>query len=89
LTYVTTPFDQPTATEEHYRKMFAAMVPGINFGAFHFTAPGDMEFFAPDIRLRTTEYDLFRDGTAKRLLDEAGITLAGMRGYRDAMRGHA
>ena len=88
-TYVTTPFDQPTATEERHRKMFAAMVPGINFGAFHFTAPGDMEFFAPDIKLRTTEYELFRSGTAKRLLDEAGIVLAGMRGYRDAMRGAA
>lgn len=88
-TYVTTPFDQPVATEEHYRKMLAALVPGINFGAFHFTAPGDMEFFAPDIRLRTTEYDLFRSGIAKRLLDEAGITLAGMRGFRDAMRSHA
>lgn len=85
-TYVTTPFDQPTATEGRYREMFAAMVPGINFGAFHFTAPADMEFFSPDILLRTTEYELFRDGTAKRLLEEAGLTLAGMRGYRDAMR---
>jgi predicted glycoside hydrolase/deacetylase ChbG (UPF0249 family) len=88
-TYVTTPFDQPTATEARYREMFAAMGPGINFGAFHFTAPADMEFFAPDILLRTTEYNLFRDGTAKRLLVEADIALAGMRGYRDAMRGAA
>jgi predicted glycoside hydrolase/deacetylase ChbG (UPF0249 family) len=88
-TYVTTPFDQPTATEERYRNMFAAMVPGINFGAFHFTAPADMEFFAPDIRLRTTEYELFRDGTARRLLDEAGIQLAGLREFRDAMRRQA
>jgi chitin disaccharide deacetylase len=88
-TYVTTPFDQPTATEERYHQMFSALVPGINFGAFHFTAPGDMEFFAPDIKLRTTEYDLFRSGVAKRLLDDAGIELAGMRGYRDTMRGAA
>jgi chitin disaccharide deacetylase len=86
LTYVTTPFSQPTATEPHYRKMFASLTPGLHFGAFHFTRPGDMEFFSPDIKLRTTEYDMFRDGTAKRLLDEAGITLAGLREYRDAMR---
>jgi predicted glycoside hydrolase/deacetylase ChbG (UPF0249 family) len=89
LTYVTTPFSQPIATEAHYRQMFGAMVPGLNFGAFHFTAPSDMGFFSPDIRLRTTEYDLFRDGTAKRLLGEAGIALAGMRGFRDAMRSEA
>ena len=86
LTYVTTPFDQPTATEAHYRKMFGALTPGLHFGAFHFTAPGDMEFFSPDIKLRTTEYDLFRSGTAGRLLDEAGVALAGLRGFRDAMR---
>jgi hypothetical protein len=86
LTYVTTPFNQPTATEPHYRKMFSELTPGLHFGAFHFTKPGDMEFFSPDIKLRTTEYDMFRDGTAKRLLDEAGITLAGLREFRDAMR---
>ena len=86
LTYVTTPFDQPTATEAHYRKMFSALTPGLHFGAFHFTAPSDMEFFSPDIKLRTTEYDLFRSGIARRLLDEAGVALAGMRGFRDAMR---
>jgi predicted glycoside hydrolase/deacetylase ChbG (UPF0249 family) len=85
-TYVTTPFGQETATEAHYRQMFESLKPGITFGAFHFTTPGDMEFFSPDIKLRTTEYDLFRSGTAKRLLDEAGIELAGLRAYRDAMR---
>ena len=88
LTYVTTPFNQPTATEQHYRKMFAGLTPGLHFGAFHFTRPGDMEFFSPDIKLRTTEYELFRSGTARRLLDEAGIELAGLRGYRDQMRRH-
>ena len=86
LTYVTTPFNQPTATEPHYRKMFAGLTPGLHFGAFHFTRPGDMEFFSPDIKLRTTEYDMFRDGTARRLLDEVGIKLAGLREFRDAMR---
>lgn len=86
LTYVTTPFSQPTAEEARYRDILAATRPGLNFGAFHFTKPSDMEFFSPDIKLRTTEYDLFRSGTAKRLLDEAGIELAGLRDYRDAMR---
>jgi len=87
LTYVTTPFDQPTATEPHYRRMLTGLTPGLHFGAFHFTKPGDMEFFSPDIKLRTTEYDIFRDGTAKRLLDEVGVQLAGLREFRDAMRG--
>jgi predicted glycoside hydrolase/deacetylase ChbG (UPF0249 family) len=86
LTYITTPFSQPTAEEDRYRELFAGAKPGLNFGAFHFTRPADMEFFSPDIKLRTTEYDLFRSGTAKRLLDEAGIELAGMREYRDALR---
>ena len=87
LTSVTTPFSQPAAEEARYRDILAATKPGLNFGAFHFTKPGDMEFFSPDIKLRTTEYDLFRNGTAKRLLDEAGIELAGLRPYRDAMQG--
>lgn len=86
--YITTPFGQPTAELERYRKMFAKLKPGLNFGAFHFTAPGDMEFFSPDIKLRTTEYDMFRRGKARRLLLDADIRLAGFRSYRDAMRRH-
>jgi chitin disaccharide deacetylase len=86
LTYITTPFGQPTATEPHYREMLAGLTPGLHFGAFHFTRPGDMEFFSPDIKLRTTEYDMFRDGTARRLLEDAGVELAGFRAFRDAMR---
>lgn len=89
LTYVTTPFSQPTAEEGRYREIFAATKPGLNFGAFHFTRPSDMEFFSPDIKLRTTEYDLFRSGAARRLLDEAEIELCGMRELRDAMRATA
>ena len=30
---------------------------------------------------------MFRSGRFKALLDEAGITAVGMRGYRDRMRG--
>jgi hypothetical protein len=86
LTYLTTPFGQPTAEEDRYRQILERAKPGLNFGAFHFTTPADMEFFSPDIKLRTSEYDMFRYGTAKRLLDEAGITLAGLREFRDAMR---
>jgi hypothetical protein len=86
LTYLTTPFGQPEAEEDRYRQILKRAKPGLNFGAFHFTIPGDMEFFSPDIKLRTSEYEMFRDGTARRLLDEAGITLAGLREFRDAMR---
>jgi hypothetical protein len=86
LTYLTTPFSEPTATPERYRQIFAGAEPGLNFGAFHFTKPADMEFFSPDILLRTTEYDMFRDGTARQLIDEAGLELAGLREYRDRMR---
>jgi len=87
LTYLTTPFGQPAAEEDRYRQILEQAKPGLNFGAFHFTTPSDMEFFSPDIKLRTSEYDMFRDGTARRLLEEAGITLAGLREFRDAMRG--
>jgi hypothetical protein len=87
-TYLTTPFGQPTAEEGRYRDILAKAKPGLNFGAFHFTRPGDMEFFSPDIHLRTTEYDLFRNGTARRLFEEAGIVLGGLREHRDAMRSH-
>ena len=85
-TYVTTPFGKAEATEPDYRAMLAGAPEGLSWGAFHCTAPGDMEFFSPDIRLRTTEYEMFRSGRLKAMLDEAEITAVGMRDYRDRMR---
>jgi predicted glycoside hydrolase/deacetylase ChbG (UPF0249 family) len=85
-TYLTTPFGSPEATEPKYREILGRAQPGLNWGAFHFTAPGDMDLFSDDIRLRTTEYDMFRSGRGKALLDEAGLTLVGMRELRDRMR---
>jgi len=85
-TFVTTPFDRPVADAATYRQIFAAAKPGLNWGAFHFAAPGDMELFSGDSRLRTSEYDLFRSGKARALLDEAGLEPVGLRAVRDAMR---
>jgi hypothetical protein len=85
-TYLTTPFSDAIATPGRYREIFARGEPGLNFGAFHFTAPSDMEFFSPDIRLRHTEYEMFRNGSAKRLIENAGFVLGGMREWREAMR---
>ena len=37
------------------------------------TNPGDMEFYSTDIKLRTTENDMVRDGPSRLLLEEAEI----------------
>ena len=86
-TYVTTPFGKAEATEPDYRAMLEQAPEGLIWGAFHCTAPSDMEFFSPDIRLRTTEYDMFRTGRFRAFLDAAGIEPVGMRTFRDRMRG--
>ncbi len=84
--YATTKFGKPEALAEDYRRMFSALPDGLSWGAWHCTTPGDMELFSPDIRLRTTELDLFRNGTIRHLLDELGIETVGMRALRDKMR---
>jgi hypothetical protein len=86
LTYLTTPFGNLKPTEADYRKILDRAVPGLNWGAFHFTPPGDFEMFSDDAPLRIAEYDLFRSGRGKALFEELGLQLVGLRQMRDAMR---
>lgn len=87
--FLLTPFGNLAPGADTYRTIFDSAAAGLNYAAFHFTAPGDFAFASPDAPTRTAEYELFRAGTASRLLDELGITRIGMRSFRDAMRGTA
>jgi predicted glycoside hydrolase/deacetylase ChbG (UPF0249 family) len=87
--FLMSPFGNTGDVESAYRKIFASAVPGLNWGAFHFNAPGEIEHYSPDAQMRIDEYELFRSGRAKTLMEEAGLELVGMRGFRDAMRSGA
>jgi hypothetical protein len=67
--------------------LFADLGPGLAWIALHFTSPGDIEFISPDAAIRIAEYDLFKSGRGKALMDAAGLTLVGMRAFRDRLRG--
>jgi predicted glycoside hydrolase/deacetylase ChbG (UPF0249 family) len=84
---VMTPFGHPGGdVEPAYRDMFAGILPGLTWAAFHFNAPGDIQNYSTDAPLRIAEYELFRDGRARALLEEAGIELVGMRQFREQLR---
>lgn len=84
--FVTTPFGNLAPDAANYAEIFSQVGPGLNWGGFHFAAPGDIELYSDDAPTRIGEYDVFRSGRAKELLDAAGIELIGMRSLRDAMR---
>lgn len=83
---VVTPFGDSVPTAQTYRDLFAELPEGLSYGAFHFTAPGDISMYAPDAAIRINEYELCRDGTFESMLGELGIATIGMRGFRDTMR---
>jgi predicted glycoside hydrolase/deacetylase ChbG (UPF0249 family) len=84
--FISTPFGNLTPDATTYAGIFRDAVPGLNWGGFHFTAPGDIALYADDAPTRLAEYEIFRSGRAQELIDAAGIELVGMRGFRDAMR---
>lgn len=84
--FVSTPFGNLAPDAGTYAQIFGGVGPGLNWGAFHFTAPGDIALYAEDAPTRLAEYEVFRSGRAQEMLDAAGIELVGMRGLRDAMR---
>jgi chitin disaccharide deacetylase len=85
--FVITPFGHPGGeVEPAYRTILARIAPGLTWGAFHFNAPGDIENYSDDAPLRIAEYELFRSGRARALMDEAGLELVGMRVWRERMQ---
>ena len=85
-TYIVTAFGDLAPTDQVYEDIHDAITPGVNWSAFHFTSPGDFELFSDDAPTRLAEYALFRSDRIKPMQEKLGITLVGMRGYRDAMR---
>jgi hypothetical protein len=83
---LSTPFGNPAPDEGTYSAIFEGAVPGLNWGAFHFTAPGDFQMISDDAPTRLAEYAFFRSGRARHLMDAAGLELTGMRSFRNAMR---
>jgi predicted glycoside hydrolase/deacetylase ChbG (UPF0249 family) len=84
--FLSTPFGNLAPDATTYADIFRQAVPGLNWGGFHFTAPGDIALYSDDAPTRLAEYEIFRSGRARELVDAAGIELVGMRGFRDAMR---
>ena len=84
--YLTTPFGDMAPTADDYAGILGRAVPGLNWGAFHFTGPGDFAMFSDDAPLRLAEYNLFKSGWGQDFIAAQGIELVGMRGFRDAMR---
>lgn len=84
--FVTTPFGNLAPDAASYAEIFRSVGPGLNWGGFHFAAPGDIALYSDDAPTRLGEYEVFRSGRARELIDAAGIELIGMRGLRDAMR---
>jgi chitin disaccharide deacetylase len=84
--YIVTAFGNLQPDEATYAAILDGCKPGLNWSAFHFTAPGDFEPMSDDAPTRFAEYALFRSERIETMLAEAGIELVGMRGFRDAMR---
>lgn len=84
---VSTPFGNLSPTPSAYRDILAGARPGLNWGAFHFTKPGDIAMVSDDAPTRLGEYEIFRSGAVEQMYAELGLELVGMRGYRDRMRG--
>lgn len=84
--FLHTPFGNPAPGPETYAAIFDQAAPGLNFCAFHFAAPGDVEWMSDDAPTRMAEYRLFASGWAGRFLTDGGFSLSGMRVLRDRMR---
>lgn len=83
---LSTPFGNLAPTPDDYRTILDRAKPGVTYGAFHFTQPGDIAMITDDAPTRTGEYEIFRSGAAERMYAELGLELVGMRGFRDRMR---
>lgn len=83
---IVTPFGGGVPDASAYRGLFAGLPDGLSYGAFHFTAPGDIAMYAPDAAIRINEYELCRTGIFAAMLDELDIATTGMGCFRDAMR---
>lgn len=84
---VTTQWRDAADPEPAYRRSFADIDAALTWGAYHATAPGEIEHFSWDADIRLAEYELFRSGRMRALISEAGLTPVGMRRFRDRMRG--
>ncbi len=73
--------------EEAYTRLVTTIEPGVTYLALHCNAPGEIETIVPPrAHWRTDEYRLFQGERFRRLAEEQGIVLLGMRAVRDALR---
>jgi len=83
---ISTPFGNLSPTAADYRGILDWSKPGLTWGAFHFTKPGDIAMISDDAPLRLAEYELFRSGAVETMYAELGLELVGMRGFREQLR---
>ena len=73
--------------ETAYWRLIESVPEGLTFICFHFNAPGELEAIEPgSARIRTEEYELFRDAGFRGWLADQGLEVIGMRPLRDALR---
>jgi hypothetical protein len=87
--FLTMPFGNLAPDESSYSAILGSAAPGLNWGGLHFTAPGAFAMMSEDAPTRLAEYEFFRSGRARALIEAAGQELAGMRAFRDVMRAEA
>ena len=83
---VTTIFQERGDPEPSYRAALGRIDVPLTWGAYHATAPGEIEAISTDAPIRKAEYELFRSGRMAAMVADAGLTPVGMRQFRDEMR---
>ncbi len=81
-----TPGGPSAESDGAYRRLVAAVPPGLSFLAFHCCQPGDIEAIVPPrAHWRTDEFRIFQDGAFLDWVAGTGIHLIGFREIRDMM----
>jgi hypothetical protein len=79
--FPSTPFGNPDPQPADYAAILDGVPDGLSYAAFHFTVPGqDIEAVTPDASTRIGDYRVFSSGAVKRMLEDHGIKMVGMRG---------
>lgn len=84
---IETPWQPTQSPEILYRDLVAGIAPGYTFMALHFTSPGEIEAIDPGTHdIRTSEYHLFRSSGFRSWLTGQGLSIVGMKQFRDEFR---
>ena len=82
-------YQQEADARRTFERLLTQLKPGITYLSLHASAPGDIEHVHPnDYAWRVAEFELFGSPDFAAWLKAQSFEIAGMRGYRDRLRGH-